>query len=612
MKKIILTLIVLAVLGGGSYAYYMRKGVVEPTVTTMPLSRGDVAETVQATGTLEAVETVDVGTQVSGVVQEMSVDLNSIVKKGQVIARLDPSIIQTQIEQAKANVTRAEADLDRLRVNLADAKRKYAQAQQMWEKQLIPRDQLETADLNVKTQESAIRSAEAGLIQTRSQLNTQEVNLGHTVIRAPIDGIVISRSVDQGQTVAASMNAPVLYVIAADLTKMQIIANIDESEIGRMRTGQPVTFRVDAYPTDRFIGTVHQIRLLPTTVQNVVTYSTVISVPNPDYKLKPGMTGDVTIEIARRDNVLRAPAAALRFRPSNDVFAALKQEVPPEMARGGGMGGGRGPGGGRTGQGGPGGSAAAPAQTPAATPPAAAPANPAQAPAAAPQGQRRPEGQDATARPGGGDRTGDRPAGENRGGGRGNSNMTEEEREARRKQFEERMKNMTPEERAAMQQRGGGRGGFQRGGDTAAAGQGGRGSNPSAGMNRQGGGNRQGTGARDNQAQGESRLANTTATTVDALFAPLQPTEGRGRLWMFVDKKLKSVAVRTGISDGTWTEVLDGGEASQLQPDTLVVTNVVTGLEPAQRPGQQNPGGSPLMPQGRGGPGGPGGGGRGR
>ena len=606
MKKIILTLIVLAILGGGSYAYYMRKGVPEPTVTTMPLSRGDIAETVQATGTLEAVETVDVGTQVSGVVEEMSVDYNDIVKKGQVIARLDPSIIQTQIEQAKANVTRAEADLDRLRVNLADAKRKFEQAKLMWEKQLIPRDQYDTAELNVKTQESSIRSSEAGLIQTKSQLNTQEVNLGHTVIRAPIDGIVISRSVDQGQTVAASMNAPVLYVIAADLTKMQIIANIDESEIGRMRTGQPVTFRVDAYPTDVFRGTVHQIRLLPTTVQNVVTYSTVISVPNLEYKLKPGMTGNVTIEIARRDNVLRAPAAALRFRPSNDVFAALKQEVPPEMARGGG---GRGPGGpgGRGGQGGQGGpqtaTPGAAAQTPA-TPPAAG--APAQTPAVAPQGQRRPEGQDAAARPGGGDRTGDRPAGENRGGR--NSNMTPEEREARRKQFEERMKNMTPEERAAMQQRGGGRGGFQRGGDTASNGQGGRGANPSATGNRQAG--NQGTGARDNQGGG--RLANTTATTVDALFAPLVPTEGRGRVWLFVDKKLKMVNVRTGISDGTWTEILEGGDASQLQPDTQVVTNVVTGLEPAPRPGQQNPGGSPLMGPQRGGGPGPGGGGRGR
>jgi hypothetical protein len=329
-----------------------------------------------------------------------------------------------------------------------------------------------------------------------------------------------------------------------------------------------------------------------------VTYSTVISVPNPEYKLKPGMTGNVTIEIARRDNVLRAPAAALRFRPSNDVFAALKQEVPPEMARGAGRPGGQGGPGGRAGQAdGPGGAAGAPGQGPASTATATTPPG-------TPQGPRRAEGQQADAtRPGGGDRTGERPAGDGR--GRGNSNMTPEEREARRKQFEERMKNMTPEERAAMQQRGGGRGGSQRGGGDLAAGQGGRGSNPS------GGGSRQGTGARD-QVEGQSRLATTTATTVDALFAPLQPTEGRGRLWLWVDKKLKSVNVRTGISDGTWTEILDGGDASQLQPDTQVVTNVVTGVEPAPRPGQQGPGGNPLMGPQRGGGPGPGGGGRGR
>jgi HlyD family secretion protein len=565
MKKLILTLIVLAVIGGATAAYYMRKGVPEPTVTTLPLSRGDIAEVVSATGTLEAVETVDVGTQVSGVVQKMSVDFNDIVKKGQVIARLDPSIIQTQIEQAQANVTRALADLDRLHVNLADAKRKHEQAKLMWEKQLIPRDQLDTAELNVKTQESQIKSSDAGLIQTRSQLNTQQVNLGHTVIRAPIDGIVISRSVDQGQTVAASMNAPVLYVLAADLTKMQVVANIDEAEIGRMRPGQPVTFRVDAYPTDVFTGTVHQVRLLPATVQNVVTYSTVISVPNPEYKLKPGMTATVTIEIARKNNVLRTPAAALRFRPTNDMFAAFKQEPPPEMARGGF--------GGRGGQGGRDG--AAPGQ-------AAAPVAQTQAPAAgAPQ--RRPEGQAEGARPGGGDRSGDRPAGDR--GGR--ANMTPEEREARRKQFEERLKTMSPEERERMQARGG------------------RGGNPSAG------GNRQGTGARD--AQPQSRLATTEATTVDALFAPLAPTQGRGRLWLFVNRQLQPINVRTGISDGTWTEILQGGDAEKLQPDSEVVTNVTTGMEAQARPGQQGPGASPLMGPQRGNQrgGGPGGG-RGR
>src|SRR5829696_8863693 len=334
MKKLILTIIVLACLGGVVAAYYMTRSAPEPVVTTLQLSRGDVIDSVGATGTLEAVETVDVGTQVSGTVQDLYADFNDIVRKGQVIARLDPSLLQTQIEQQRANVTRAEADLDRLRVNLADAKRKFEQARQMWDKQLIPRDQYETAELNVKTQEAQIRSSEAGLVQSKSQLNTAEVNLGHTVIRAPIDGIVISRSVDQGQTVAASMNAPVLYVLAADLTKMQVVANIDEAEIGRMRPAQEVTFRVDAYPTETFHGSVQQVRLLPTTVQNVVTYSTVISAPNPEFKLKPGMTANVTIEIARRNDVLRAPAAALRFRPTNDIFAALKQEVPPDMQRG--------------------------------------------------------------------------------------------------------------------------------------------------------------------------------------------------------------------------------------------------------------------------------------
>jgi HlyD family secretion protein len=587
MKKIILTLIVLAVIGGGTAAYYLRKGVPEPTVTTMPLTRGDIAEVVSATGTLKAVETVDVGTQVSGVVEEMGADFNDIVKKGEVIARLDPSIIQTQIEQATANVTRGLADLDRLKVNLADAKRKFEQATMLHEKQLIPRDQLDTAELNVKTQESQIKSAEAGLIQTRSQLNTQKVNLGHTIIRAPIDGIVISRNVNEGQTVAASMNAPLLYVLAADLTKMEVIANIDESEIGRMRPGQPVTFVVDAHPTDVFQGTVRQVQLQPATVQNVVTYSTVISVPNPDYKLKPGMTANVTIEIARRNNVLRAPAAALRFRPSNDVFAALKQEPPAELVRSFGRGGAAGQGsGGRGGR-----QSGAPSQAPtsSATPPSQPPA------AVAPQGQRRPEGQ-SEARPGGGDRTGDRPAGDR--GGRGN--MTPEQREAFRKQREERMKDMTPEERAAFDARmreGRGRGGAS-GGDSA----GGRGATPPLP------GNRQGTGARDSQAA--SRLATTEATTVDALFAPLVPTQGRGRLWLFVNKQLKAVNVRTGITDGTWIEILEGGDAAELQPDTEVVTNVVTGLEPQARPGQQSPGAtSPLMPQ-RGGRGGPGGRGR--
>jgi HlyD family secretion protein len=441
MKKLILTLIVLATIGGGTYAYYKNKAVPEPKVTTQTLSRGDVVEAVQATGTLQAVKTVNVGTQVSGVVQNLYADFNHIVKKGQVIARLDPSLINVAIEQREASVTRANADLERLKVSLVDAERKLEQAKQMWDKQLIPRDQLETAELNVKTMRSQIKSSEAGLIQAQADLNTQKVNLGHTVITAPITGVVIQRSVDEGQTVQASMNAPTLYLIAEDLSKMQVLANIDEAEIGKVRPGQTVNFGVDAFPTDVFTGVVSQIRLQPSTVQNVVSYSTVIDVPNSQFKLKPGMTANVTIEVARRSDVLRAPAAALRFRPTNDMFAALKQEVPPEMQRGiagGGRGGRGGPGRGDQGRGD--GQAAQPA---------ASAAQPGQTPAQQPQRQGPERG--ATAQ-GGGDRGGDRPAGDGRRGGGDSTgaergNMTPEQREARRKEMEERMKNMSPEER---------------------------------------------------------------------------------------------------------------------------------------------------------------------
>ena len=600
MKKLILTLIILAAIGAGTYAYYKNKSVPEPKVTTAELTRGDVVEAVQATGTLQAVKTVNVGTQVSGVVQNLYADFNSMVKRGQVIARLDPSLIDVAIQQREASVTRANADLERLKVSLVDAERKLEQAKQMWDKQLIPRDQFETADLNVKTMRSQIKSSEAGLIQAQADLNTQKVNLGHTVITAPIDGVVIQRSVDEGQTVQASMNAPTLYLIAEDLSKMQVLANIDEAEIGKVRTGQTVNFGVDAFPTDVFTGTVSQVRLQPSTVQNVVSYSTVIDVPNPQFKLKPGMTANVTIEVARRTNVLRAPAAALRFRPTNDMFAALKQEVPPEMQRGGG--------GGRAGRGGPGrgeqgrgeGQPAQPSAQGAA--PQGAPAQGAQARGAQPERPQQGPERQATAQ-GGGDRGGDRPAGDGR-SGRGN--MTPEEREARRKQMEERMKNMSPEERErweARRREGGGRGFGPGGQGTEGGGRGGF-------QGQQGG-------RRGAQAAAPAPTNATNATTIDALFAPLPPVENRGRLWLHVNKQLKSVAVRTGITDGTWTEVIrvEGSDAAELEPGTEVVTNVVTGLEPAPRPGGQGQGGNPLMPQGgRGGPGGggPGGGGRGR
>lgn len=534
MKKLILIVLVLVAAGVGAGVYTMRRNTVEPTVTTQPLSRGDVVDTVGATGTLEAVETVDVGTQVSGVVQQLLADFNSIVRKGQIIARLDPSLIQTQIEQQTANVIRAEAELERLHVALADARQKLVRARELSERNLIPRTELETAEVNVKSAEAQIRSSEAALTQARAQLNAQRVNLAHTVIEAPIDGIVISRNVDQGQTVASSMNAPTLYVIAADLTKMQVLANIDEADVGRMRPGQVVTFRVDAFPNDTFQGTVQQVRLQPAVVQNVVTYSTVISVPNPDLRLKPGMTANVSIEIARKNNVLRVPNAALRFRPTPDMFAALNQEVPPELQRGG-----RG-GFGQRGQGGPG-------QQPAGTAPQAD-APPSRGAQGRASGDAEGPSGDAGARPGGG-RAGFDP------------NLTPEER---RRRMEERLASMTPEERERFQARM---------------------------QSRVGGGQGQ---------QPQSRTLSSGATTIDSLFGPLPLVETRGAAWLYVGKQLKVVRLRLGISDGTFTEVIND---SELQPGTEVVINLTTGVEPRTTPGQggnQNP----LMGPQRGRPGG--------
>jgi HlyD family secretion protein len=331
MKKLVIAVIAIGAVAAsvGAYRNYRNSGR-EPEVLTAPVSRGDIIDSVGATGTLEAVTTVQVGTQVSGTISELHADFNSIVRKGQVMARLDPSLFETQIEQARANLVRSQAEVERLRVSLEDAQTKLRRAEDLSARQLIPRSELETAQVNVKATNAQLRSAQAQMTQAQASLNQSQVNLEHTVITAPIDGIVIARNVDVGQTVAASMQAPTLFLLAADLTKMQVNANIDEADVGRIRPGQRVQFRVDAFPTDEFSGTVSQIRLQPVVVQNVVTYATVIDVPNAELKLKPGMTANVTIEIARRTDVVRIPAAALRFRPTPEIFAALGQEPPAE------------------------------------------------------------------------------------------------------------------------------------------------------------------------------------------------------------------------------------------------------------------------------------------
>ena len=332
MKKRLAWLVVgIAAVLVGTWMYSSsRRSQAVPAIATAPVSRGDVVETVDAIGTLQAVTTVQVGTQVSGTIKALHADFNTRVRRGQVVAELEPSLFGTQVEQARASLTRAEADVRRAEVQLEDARQKLARARELAAQALISTSDLETADVNARVADASLRAAEAQVVQARASLHQSEVNLAHTIITAPIDGIVISRDVDVGQTVAASMQAPTLFVIARDLRDMQVDASIAESDIGRIRTGQSVTFRVDAYPSDTFTGTVAQVRLQPVVEQNVVSYVTVIDVPNPDLRLRPGMTASVTVEIARASDVLRVPNAALRVRPAPDVLAAIGEHPAGE------------------------------------------------------------------------------------------------------------------------------------------------------------------------------------------------------------------------------------------------------------------------------------------
>jgi HlyD family secretion protein len=335
-KPVVLIIAAVALVTASAAAYYRSNGSGdEPRFNTAAVTHGSVVETVDATGTLAAVETVEVGTQVSGTIKALHADYNARVRKGQVIAQLEPSLFDTQVEQSRATVQRLQAEVEAAKVQVEDTAVKLRRARELIARQLIPATDLETAEANARQAQASLKAAEAQLVQGRASLNQSQVNLGHTTIVAPIDGIVISRNVDVGQTVAASMSAPTLFVLARDLTRMQVDAKIDESDIGRIQPGQAVTFAVDAYPAKKFTGIVRQVRLEPVVEQNVVSYVTVVDVPNPDLELKPGMTANVTIEVARADDVLRVPNAALRFRPGRGpgvwvLEAGSLRRVPAE------------------------------------------------------------------------------------------------------------------------------------------------------------------------------------------------------------------------------------------------------------------------------------------
>lgn len=338
-----------------------------PKFGTARVERGTIAKTISATGRLQALTTVQVGTQASGTISEIYVDFNSTVKKDQIIARLDPSQLQAQLTQAMANLTAtqagvqsaqsavinadasveaATANVDRLQSVVDDAQRNLDRTKELVEAQVSARRDLETAQATLNqalaqkqqgvaqvTQARAqAQSARAQANQARAQatqasaaVDVARVNLDHTVIKAPIDGVVVARSVDVGQTVASSLQAPTLFQIANDLTRMQVLADIDEADVGQLQPQSKVNFSVDAYPTETFSGTISQIRLAPQTVQNVVTYTAVIDVANPDLKLKPGMTANVNAIVSEQKDVVKVPAAALRFRPDNATAAPARR-----------------------------------------------------------------------------------------------------------------------------------------------------------------------------------------------------------------------------------------------------------------------------------------------
>ncbi|HPE66597.1 MAG TPA: efflux RND transporter periplasmic adaptor subunit [Synergistales bacterium] len=355
MKKIIVLLLLLA--GGAGYLFLSDGGATEYTFRTAALESGNIVAKVTATGKLSAVTVVEVGTQVSGTVKEIYADFNDHVKKGQLIALIDPDVLSAKLEESKANLTVARASVARAKANLADSQRNLKRNKELWSRNLIAKSELEAAETTHALNRASLQEAEARVLQVQAALRQSESNLGYTRILSPEDGVIISRLVNVGQTVAASLSTPTLFSIAKDLTDMQIETSVDEADIARVKEGQEVEFTVDAHRGTVFPGKVKQVRIAPGTTDNVVTYPVIISVANPELKLKPGMTANVSIITERRTGVLRVPMAALRFTPpptEAPVAVATATSSPfapsmPRRPRGGGAGNGQGGGAGTNG-----------------------------------------------------------------------------------------------------------------------------------------------------------------------------------------------------------------------------------------------------------------------
>jgi len=334
MKKIIIGLIVVIALGVVLFFVFKNKDGKQKYITDK-ITRGDIKSTVSATGTVNAVTTVQVGTQVSGTIQKLFVDFNSPVKKGQLLAQIDPAIFESQVGQARANLLSARANLEKSQVMLRDTKTTLERNKILYAKNFIAKSDLDTSETNYLSAIAQIKVSGAQIQQTQAALDSSAINLKYAKILSPVNGTVISRNIDIGQTVAASFQTPTLFTIAQDLTKMQIDTSVDESDIGKVKAGQKAAFTVDAYPESTFNGEVSVVRNAPINVSNVVTYNAVIIVDNTDLKLKPGMTANVSVETEIKQSVLRVPNAALRFKPA--TAAATPDQKAAKGSKGPGV-----------------------------------------------------------------------------------------------------------------------------------------------------------------------------------------------------------------------------------------------------------------------------------
>jgi len=336
-KLIIWTLAVVVLAGGGYGGWRYQKSHAAPEIAwkTSPIEKRKISAKVTASGTLQATVTVQIGAQVSGRIQKLNADFNTTVKKGQLLAKLDPQLFQAAVEQSKANYLSSKASVAKAEAQQKDAELVLVRTKALSDQALASAADLQTAETNVAVAKAATDVAKASLAQSSASLHQAQVNLSYTEIFSPIDGTVISRAVDVGQTVAASLQAPVLFTIAEDLHKMQVHTSVAEGDVGRLQPGMDATFTVDAFQGQTFKGKVGQIRNAAQTLQNVVTYDAVIDVENVDLKLRPGMTATVTIVFAEKEDVVAIANAALRFRPPPEVASAIAPD-PSASAAGSG------------------------------------------------------------------------------------------------------------------------------------------------------------------------------------------------------------------------------------------------------------------------------------